>query len=64
MHLIPRPGPTIRPVHGLVQAVLDDLVFGRTIDRLYRLILDRSRSPGPRVGPLGDLKRGEARVYH
>ena len=33
----------------------DGLAFGRTMDRLYGLILDRSRPPGPTVGPLGAL---------
>ena len=34
---------------------LDGLAFGRTMDRLYGLILDQSRPPGPIVGPLGTL---------
>ena len=34
---------------------LDGLAFGRTMDRLYSLILDQSRPPRPIVGPLGTL---------
>ena len=49
------------PIVGLVQMVLDDLAFGRTMDRLYSLILDRFRSPGPTIGPLGALPQWNQR---
>ena len=42
---------------------LDGLVFGRTMDRLYGLILDQSRPPGPIVGPLGTLSVQLVRTF-
>ena len=49
------PKPTVVPVHELVQMVLDDLAFGRTMDHQYSLNLDQSKPPGPTVGPFGTL---------